>query len=217
MANYQLTVEERTQTGKSYARQLRANEKLPAVIYGSGKGSTPIEVGVRDVEKALAAHGSLIDLNLGGTIRTVLVKDLHRDPVRGTLQHLDFHEIDLTKKLEITVPIRVVGEDLRPSDGGVVQTLLWEVEVLCLPTDIPEFIAVDVSGVQLEHTVNVEDLELPPGVEVLADLDEAVVKVGAIAEVDLGEDDELEEGEAGGDILEDEEATESAEAEETEE
>ena len=216
MANYQLTVEERTQTGKSYARQLRANEKLPAVIYGSGKGSTPIEVGVRDVEKALAAHGSLIDLNLGGTIRTVLVKDLHRDPVRGTLQHLDFHEIDLTKKLEITVPIRVIGEDRRPSDAGVVQILLWEVEVLCLPTDIPEFIAVDVSDVQLEHTVNVEDLELPQGVEVLADLDEAVVKVGAIAEVDLGEDDELEEGEAEGDLLEDEE-TESAEAEETEE
>ena len=64
MANYQLNVEERTQTGKSYARQLRAAQKVPAVIYGSGKGSTPIEAQLRDVERALAAHGSLIDLNL---------------------------------------------------------------------------------------------------------------------------------------------------------
>lgn len=208
MANYQLTVEERTQTGKSYARKLRANEKIPAVIYGSGKESTTIEVGVRDVEKALAAHGSLIDLNLKGATRTVLVKDTHRDPVRGTLQHLDFHEIDLTKKLEITVPIRVVGEDRRPNDGGVVQILLWEVEVLCLPTDIPESITVDVGEVELEETVNIEQLDLPSGVEVLLDADEAVVKVGIPAEVDLGEEEEVDE------LLEGEEAEEGAEPEE---
>lgn len=214
MANYQLNVEERTQTGKSYARQLRAAQKVPAVIYGSGKGSTPIEAQLRDVERALAAHGSLIDLNLGGAIRTVLVKDIHRDPVRGTLQHLDFHEIDLTKKLEITVPIRIVGEDRRPSDGGVVQTLLWEIEVLCLPTDIPEAITVDVGDVALESTLNVADLELPPGVEILADPDEAVVKVGVPAEVDLGAEDEAEEGalEAGP-----EDAGDAAEPQETEE
>ncbi len=203
MANYQLTVEERTQTGKSYARKLRAQERIPAVIYGSGKPSTNIEVGVRDVEKALAAHGSLIDLNLGGATKTVLVKDMHRDPVRGTLQHLDFHEVDLTKKLEITVPFRLVGEDKRPNDGGVVQILHWEVTVLCLPTDIPEFITVDVSELPLEATISVEDLELPTGVEILLDDDEGVVKVVIPAAADLGEDD-AEEG------LEDETAEEEA-------
>ena len=198
MANYQLTVEERTETGKSYARKLRAEGKIPAVIYGSGKASTIIEVGVRDVEKALAAHGSLIDLNGAGTKRTVLVKDMYRDPVRGTLRHLDFHEIDLTKKLEIVVPIRVVGEDSRANDGGVVQTLLWEVAVLCLPTDIPESIQVDVSNVELDQTLTVADLDLPSGVEVLLDGDEAVLKVAIPAAVDLGaEDEEAEEGEEG--------------------
>lgn len=190
MANYQLSVEERTQTGKSYARKLRANEKTPAVIYGSGKESTIVEVATRDMERALSAHGSLIDLSLGEAKRTVLVKDIHRDPVRGTLQHIDFHEIDLTKKLEIVVPIRVVGEEQRPNDGGVVQILLWEVEVSCLPTDIPEAIIVDVSEVELESTINVEELELPAGVEILVDADEAVVKVGIPAEIDLGEEDE---------------------------
>lgn len=210
MANYQLTVEERTQTGKSYARKLRAQEIIPAVIYGSGKPSLTIEVGVRDVEKALAAHGSLIDLNLGGTTKTVLVKDMHRDPVRGTLQHLDFHEVDLTKKLETTVPLRMAGEDRRPNDGGVVQVLHWEVGVLCLPTDIPEFINVDVSEIPLEGTISVGELELPTGVEILLDDDEAVVKVVIPAAVDLGED----EGDEG---LEDEVAEEETEPVESEE
>lgn len=189
MANYQLSVEERTQTGKSYARKLRTEGKIPAVIYGSGKEPTIVEVVVRDVERALSAQGSLIDLDLAGGRRTVLVKDMHRDPVRGTLQHVDFHEVDLTKKLEATVPIRVVGDDQRPSDGGVVQTLLWEVTVLCLPTDIPEYIAVDVSEVELDQTVTVADLDLPEGIEVLADEDESVVKIGVPAEVDLGDED----------------------------
>ncbi len=169
-------------------------ERFLQLYMAPGKS---VEVGIRDVEKALAAHGSLIDLNLKGASRTVLVKDMHRDPVRGTLQHVDFHEIDLTKKLEITVPIRVVGEDRRPNDGGVVQILLWEVEVLCLPTDIPESITVDVSEVELENTINVGQLDLPSGVEVLVDADEAVLKVGIPAEVDLGEEDvdELADGE----------------------
>jgi len=197
MANYQLTVEERTETGKSYARKLRAMGKIPAVIYGSGKESTNIEVGIRDVEKALSAQGSLIDLDIAGAKRTVLVKDMRRDPVRGTLQHLDFHEIDLSKKLQIVVPIRVTGEDTRPNDGGVVQTLLWEVEVLCLPTDIPEAIVVDVSDVELEQTVTVADLELPSGVEVVLDADEAVLKVGVPAAVDLGQEDEADEAAEG--------------------
>lgn len=197
MANYQLTVEERTETGKSYARKLRAMGKIPAVIYGSGKESTNIEVGVRDVEKALSAQGSLIDLDIAGAKRTVLVKDMRRDPVRGTLQHLDFHEIDLSKKLQIVVPIRVTGDDTRPNDGGVVQTLLWEVEVLCLPTDIPEAIVVDVSDVELEQTVTVADLELPSGVEVVLDADEAVLKVGVPAAVDLGQEDEADEAAEG--------------------
>lgn len=213
MANYQLTVEERAQTGKGYARKLRADGKIPAVIYGSGKEATHIELAVREVERALSSSGSLIDLNLQGTTRTVIVKDIHREPVRATLQHVDFHEIDLTKKLETLVPIRVVGEDQRANDGGVVQTLLWEIEVLCLPTDIPNAIEVDVSELELDSTITLEDLVLPEGVEVIGDLDEAVLKVEIPEEVDLDEEDVDE-------ILdEDEEPAETAEesAEESEE
>ena len=177
MANYQLTVENRTETGKSYARKLRADQKIPAVVYGSGNPAINIEVSIREAEKALASHGSLINLMLGGDSKTVIVKDIHRDPVKGGLLHLDFHEVDMSKKLEITVPIRVFGEEARPNDGGVVNTLLWEVTVSCLPTDIPEAIEVDVSALEIDQVINVGELQLPAGVEIIEDADEAVVKV----------------------------------------
>ena len=197
MANYQLAVEERALTGKGYARKLRAEGKVPAVIYGSGKEATSIQVVAREVEKALAATGSLIDLDVAGTKKTVLVKEMHRDPVRATLLHVDFHEIDLTKKLEVTVPIRVVGEEQRTNDGGVVQTLLWEVQVLCLPTDIPDAIEVDVSGLGLEHSITLAEMQLPSGVEVLGEPDEAVVKIGMPQQANAGAEDGDEAAEDG--------------------
>lgn len=208
MANYQLTVEKRTQIGKSYARQLRTGGKIPAVVYGSGKPAINLEVEVREAERAMSAAGSLITLGLDGESKTVIVKDIHRDPVRGDLQHIDFHEIDLTKKLEISVPIRVFGEEQRVSDGGVVTTLLWEVLVSCLPTDIPEAIEVDVSQMGIDDVISVADLQLPEGVEVLEESDEPVVRVGLPdliveedeeeVDVDLDElDEDAEEAEEG--------------------
>ncbi len=209
MANYQLTVETRTETGKSYARKLRAEQKIPAVVYGSGNPAINIEVAVREAEKALTSHGSLINLELGGESKTVIVKDIHRDPVKGSLLHLDFHEVDMSKKLEITVPIRVVGEEGRSNDGGVVTTLLWEVTVSCLPTDIPETIEVDVSTLGLDQMVSVADLHVPAGVEIIDDPDEAVVKV-EIPSL------EIEEEEEDGDEVA-AETTEAAHADESEE
>jgi len=214
MANYQLTVENRTETGKSYARKLRADQKIPAVVYGSGNPAINIEVSIREAEKALASHGSLINLMLGGDSKTVIVKDIHRDPVKGGLLHLDFHEVDMSKKLEITVPIRVLGEEARPNDGGVVNTLLWEVTVSCLPTDIPEAIEVDVSALEIDQVINVGELQLPAGVEIIEDADEAVVKVD-IPEMVLEEDEE--ELDEDGEAVEGEETEEEEEAEADEE
>lgn len=207
VANYQLAVEERFQTGKSYARQLRAAQKVPAVVYGPGNAPINIEVAVREVEKAMSSQGSLIELQFGGGSKTVIVKDLQRDPVRGALQHLDFHEVDLTKKLEITIPIRVVGEGERSSDGGILATLLWEIPVLCLPTDIPDALEVDVSGLGLDETFTVADLKLPQGVEVLAEAEEAIARINLPVQAKDDEADSEEEAET--------EASEEADAEES--
>jgi len=104
-----------------------------------------VEVSVREAERILSAAGSLVTLAINGDSKPVIVKDILRDPVRGDLMHVDFHAVDLKKELEISVPIRYVGEENRANDGGIVVTLLWEVTVSCLPTQIPEAIEVDVS------------------------------------------------------------------------
>lgn len=211
MANYLLTVEERNQTGKGYARKLRADGKIPAVIYGSGKEATSIQVVTRDAEKALASGESLIDLDLAGTKRTVIVKEILRDPVRTTLLHIDFHEIDLTKKLEVTVPLRIIGEDQRVNDGGVVAPLLWEVQVLCLPTDIPNALEVDVSQLEMDQSLTLGELELPEGIEVVGDPEEVVAKVEMPQQV--SDEDEEAEGEAAEEGAEPAEAEQSGDAE----
>lgn len=210
MANYQLTVEERTQTGKSYARKLRADKKIPAVVYGSGKPAMNIEVAVRDVENALASQGSLIELQFGTGTKTVIVKDILRDPVRATLMHVDFHEIDLTQKLETTVPVRVVGEEDRINDGGVVTTLLWEMTVLCLPTDIPDVIEIDVKDLELDQVVTIGEVKLPEGVEAVDEADEPVIRV-AIPSLEETETDEDADGD--GEVAEPELVGEESEEE----
>lgn len=177
MKNFLLTVEERTGTGKSHNRKLRAEGKVPAVVYGYGQEATPLQVAERDAERMLSEPVNLVDLDLDGDITTVIVKDVHREPVKGKLLHVDFYAVDLTRKLEVTVPIRIVGEDRRPSDGGVVEQHLWEIPVLCLPTEIPNTIDVDVSELELDQGLTVGDLEFPEGVEPLGAADEFVVKM----------------------------------------
>ena len=213
MANYQLQVERREETGKSQVRKLRWDNKTPAIVYGSGGPALAVQADTRDIEKALAASGSLINLSLGDETKTVIVKEVQRDPVRGNILHVDFHAIALDKKLEIAVPVSVVGEEQRPSDGGVVTTLLWEVLVSCLPTDIPEAIVVDVSDLELDSTIVVSELELPEGVEILEDPEEAVVKVD-IPELIVEEDEDVEEDD---EAVEVEEETDSEEEDSEEE
>ncbi|NLJ75515.1 MAG: 50S ribosomal protein L25 [Firmicutes bacterium] len=196
MASYQLKVERREETGKSQVRKLRWDNMIPGIVYGSGGPALMVKADNREIEKALAASGSLINLSLGDETKTVIVKEVQRDPVRGDILHVDFHAIALDKKLEISVPVRAIGEENRPNDGGVVSTLLWEITVSCLPTDIPEAIVVDVSNLELDGVITVAELDIPEGVEVIEDPDEAVVKVD-IPEliIETEEDEDAEDAE----------------------
>lgn len=195
MANYQLAVEKRDKVGSSFVKKLRRKNKIPAIVYGAGKGTMPITVELRALERALSESSTLIDLNIGDDTKTVLVRDVQYDPVKGNILHVDFHEVALDQKIETVVPIRIINEDQRPSDGGVVGTLLWEVTVSCLPTDIPEAIEVDVKDLELGATLLVQDLTLPEGVEVVTDPEEAVVKVDVPTAEPADEDAEAD-GEA---------------------
>jgi large subunit ribosomal protein L25 len=179
MANYQLAVEARDKLGTAQVTKLRRNNQIPAVVYGPGKPALHILVDQRALEKALAAGSSLIDLQMGGDTKTVIVREVQQEPVKAQILHVDFYEVALDRKIEIAVPIRLVNEDTRPNDGGIVSTLLWELTVECLPTDIPETIDVDVQNLEIGGSLAVKDLAPPAGVEILTDPEEVVVKVDA--------------------------------------
>lgn len=168
MAENALPAEIRSGTGKGVARKLRAAGRIPAVLYGSGKASQALAVDPRALDQLLhkssAGLNTLISLQIEGAARTVLLKDLQRDPVKGSYLHADFHEIDLTETVEVSVPLHFVGKARGEEMGGVVDHPLREIDVECLPTAIPEFVEVDVSRLEIGDSIHVSDLPLPEGV-----------------------------------------------------
>ncbi len=210
-----LKTEVRDEKGKGFAKGLRKSGFIPAVVYGKAKEPTKLKVNNRELEVALAASGGqLINLNvlLDGKeeSRPVLVKEVQRDPITRQLRHVDFHEISLTEKVKVAVPVFIVGEEDMEKDGGVLQVVLSEIEVECLPTQIPEQITVNVSGFAIGDSLRAAELEAPEEVEIVTPEDEIVVSVLVPAEeveeeeVDDVEGVEEEEAEVEADTVDEE-------------
>ncbi len=220
MAVNALVAEVRDATGKGAARKLRAAGRIPAVVYGRGTESRAISVDpkalVQLLQKGGAGMNTLIELSVDGTAKTVLVKELQRDPVRGRPLHTDFYLVDLDQKVEVSVPIRLTGRAPGVELGGILDHPLREIELECLPRAIPESIDVDVSALEVGDSIHVRDLELPEGVSVQSDVNLAVASVVAPVVVEEPVAEEVEEGEEA--VAEGEEAAaapaESAEGEE---
>lgn len=174
-----IQAEKRTEAGKGQARRLRRMGKVPGIVYGSGVGELKVQVDANPLQKLLASAGTagLIDLNVDSDNHVVLVRDVQRDPVQGQILHVDFHAVSLDQQVQTQVPVVIVGEDARPSDGGTVAPAMWEVTVACLPTEIPERIEVDVSGLAVGESLTVGDLQAPPGVTIISPAEEIVVSI----------------------------------------
>jgi large subunit ribosomal protein L25 len=194
-----LVAEVRDATGKGAARKLRAAGRIPAVVYGRGTESRAISVDPSALQRLLQSGGAgmntLIELSVDGTTRTVLVKELQRDPVRGRPLHTDFYLVQLDQKVEVSVPIHLVGKAPGVELGGILDHPLREIELECLPRAIPESVDVDVSALQVGDSIHVRDLELPEGASVRTDADLAVASVVAPVVVEEPEPEEPEEGE----------------------
>lgn len=175
MGDFSLAVELREGTGKGFARKLRAEGRVPAVLYGHGKSTVSLTFNPSDLEMVLkksdAGVNTLIDLAGAGQVsgRVVLVKELQRHPVRGTLVHADLFEIDKTERLQVTVPIHLVGTPAGVKLGGTLEHSLREVDLSCLPASIPDSIDVDVRALEIGDTLHLSDMTLPEGTEMLAD------------------------------------------------
>ncbi len=181
-----LKAEERVDKGKGSARQLRRQGMLPAVLYGKG-ASTPITLNRKEIA-ALMVSGSrdhalvTIELTSGKSKKTnhwALVKDYQVDPLRNELLHVDFIEISLKEKTKVTVPIIITKEPVGVKMGGIQHQQLREVEIECLPTEIPDGIEVDASPIEIGHSIHVSDLSVKEGIQILADPHNVVLTVSA--------------------------------------
>ena len=214
-----LVAEARDATGKGVARRLRAAGRIPAVVYGRGVASKSISIDPSALLRLLQSSGAgintLVELRLDGAARTVLVKELQRDPVRGRPLHADFYLVELDKTVEVSVPIRLVGKAQGVEFGGIVDHPLREIELECLPRAIPESVDVDVSALGIGDSIHVRDLVLPEGVQVRTDADQAVASVIAPSVVEEPVAAKAVEAEEG--VAEGEEAAASEESGETEE
>jgi len=178
MADFALTAQVRALSGKGAARKLRAQGLVPAVLYGNTEKELNLAVPERALNRLLGAS----QVEGESQPRPVIIKEIQKDPVSNQLLHVDFMQVRLDQPITTVVPLTLVNEDRRESDGGIVEQILREIEVTCLPTQIPEFIAVDVSGLKINDTLRVADVVAPPGVEVTTDPEEVVVTVAAPAE-----------------------------------
>jgi large subunit ribosomal protein L25 len=178
-----LEAEARDTFGKNEARRTRRDGKVPAVLYGGdGSGATPIAVAPKALLKILhseAGQNTLISMKLAGAGDTrVLVKDFQLDPITHELLHADFYRVAMDKLLQVTIPIQVTGEPKGvKQQGGVLEHIRREIEIECLPGDIPENITVDVSELMLHQGVRVRDIATNPKWKPVSDADLMLVHV----------------------------------------
>ena len=180
MAVISLSGIRRESLGKGGARKARREGRIPGVLYGHGETPIPVSVGARDLQVALHHHrggNPIVNLALAGSEYTALIRDAQYDPVSHEVLHLDFQHISLTETIEVRVPVRLTGTAVGVKDsGGILETILRDLEVRCLPTAIPTAIDVDVSALNIGDSVHVRDLSIPD-VTILSDADATVATV----------------------------------------
>jgi large subunit ribosomal protein L25 len=159
----------RKMTGKGPARRARQSGVVPGIIYGEGEQSIPFEAKYDDFQTLIhtaSGENVIVDLKLEGdsSDRKAIIRDIQRDPVNGSVLHFDLHHISLTEKVTVSVPIVVIGIPIGVKDfGGILEYTLREVEVECLPTEIPPKIEVDVSALEIGDSIHVGELTLEKG------------------------------------------------------
>lgn len=185
MERLALSAQVRDGVGKGVARSLRRRGFVPAVIYGRGRGPTPVAVEGKALSSALQTHAGLnvlIDLNLtggGAEPATVMVKAIQRDVFKQHIIHADFHAISLTESVETRVRVVLQGASKGVVEGGIVEHHLRDVLVECMPTLIPEQFDLDITELGIGHSLHASDLKVPGGVTLLTLPDEVIVTIVA--------------------------------------
>jgi len=185
MEEIKLDVHVRAEIGSQELKAVRGQDMIPGIVYGGGKNPTAVKMDRRTFERIRRQHeGESIILHLnvlegGKKLRdySVIVKEEQHDPVSESIMHIDFKRISLKEEIEVKVPIKTLGEPAGVKEGGSLDHHLWELDVICLPTDMPERLDIDVSELEIGQAVHVKDLSLPEGVKTNHDLEDIVASV----------------------------------------
>jgi large subunit ribosomal protein L25 len=201
MASTVLVAKTGRPTGSAAARRMRAEDQIPAVLYGHGMTPVAVAVGRRELRVALSGAAGLntvLDLTVDGTVYPAIVKDLQRHPVRRTVTHVDFIQVNLDEEITVAIPVRLVGEASAViAGGGLVDPAVDSIEVVTTPRLIPPEFVIDVSGMQMDTVIRLADVPMPEGVTAAGDPDGPVVTVltmrAEVAEIEAADAELAEE------------------------
>jgi large subunit ribosomal protein L25 len=201
MASTVLVVNTGRPTGSAAARRMRGADVVPAVLYGHGMTPVAVSVGRRDLRVALSGAAGLntvLDLTVDGTVYPAIVKDLQRHPVRRTVTHVDFLQVNLDEEITVAIPLRLEGEAAAVmAGGGLVDPAVDTIEVVTTPRSIPPEFVVDISAMEMDTVIRLSDLPMPTGVTAAGDPDMPVVTVltmrAEVAEIEAADAELAEE------------------------
>ena len=171
MTDFTLNAQARTDLGKGASRRLRHAANIPAVVYGGNKPAESVTILAKEIAKLFeneAAYSHVIELNVDGAKQNVIVKAMQRHPSKQFIMHADFVRVVAGQKRTAVVPVHFVGEEAPVKKGGEISHVVNEIEVTCLPKDLPEFIEVDLSTAEVGAIIHLSDLKAPKGVEFVA-------------------------------------------------
>ena len=184
---FEMTAKKRNDQGTGASRRLRRAGRVPAIVYGGTEAAQAIDLDMNTVLLNLrkeAFHASVLTLDIEGKKESVLLRDSQMHPYRAIVLHVDFQRVDASKKLHQKVPLHFVNADIAPGvklSGGLVSHAMNEIDVSCLPADLPAFIEVDLKGLNVGQSIHVKELPLPKGVTVVAHGGDNPVVVSIVA------------------------------------
>jgi len=167
---FEIDAQAREGSGRANSRKLRRDGRVPAIVYGGGKDPSPITLDQNSLFHQMeleAFYTSILSLKLGKQAQPVVVKEVQRHPARSTVVHVDFQRVVADEEITMTVPIHFVGEAVAvgvKEQGGVIEHALTDVEISCLPANLPEYLELDVSALQLNEILHLSDIKYPEGV-----------------------------------------------------
>ncbi|MDP2928738.1 MAG: 50S ribosomal protein L25 [Candidatus Omnitrophota bacterium] len=172
-----LKVETREGSGKRIAKDLRNKKLIPAIVYKNGEDALKLQLAAKDLAEILhtkAGENVIVTLKISDAQtkekdRTVVIKEIQREPIKSDILHVDFNEISLTEVLKVGVPLSAHGEPEGKKEGGTLEHIMWELQVECLPADIPEKIEIDVSKLKIGDAVYIKNIPVPEGVKIVMD------------------------------------------------